>query len=50
MAGMKSVHVFAIPVQLPGQYFTAVKNANVGIFADHGHKTALYGSSTVTQN
>ena len=31
------------------RYFTVVKSANLGSFADSRHKTALYGSSTVTK-
>jgi ABC-type transport system involved in cytochrome c biogenesis ATPase subunit len=50
MAGLKSARVFEIPVQLHGHFSTAVKTANVDSFADPGHKTALYGSSTVTKN
>ena len=45
MAYLKSIHVFVIPVQVHGNYFTAVQTANIGSFADPGHKTALYGSS-----
>ena len=37
-------------MQLHGHFLTAVKTADVGSFADTGHKTALYGSSTDTQN
>ena len=50
MAGLSIVRVSVIPVQLHGRYFTAVKTANVGSFADPGHKTAQYGSSMVTKN
>ena len=50
MAGLISICVFAIPVQLHVCYFTAVKTANVGSFADPGNNTALYGSSMVNKN
>ena len=49
MADLKSVCVFAIPVELHGHLFTAVKTANVGSFADPGNKNALDGSSTITK-
>ena len=32
------------------RYFIVFKTANFGNFADPGHQTALYGSSTVTNN
>jgi hypothetical protein len=43
-------NVHAIPVQLHGHFLTAVKTLGIGSFADTGHKTTLYGSSTDTQN
>jgi hypothetical protein len=50
MAGLKSVCVFVIPVELHGHYLTAVRIINIGSFEDPGNKTALYGSYTFTQN
>ena len=49
MAGLKSVRVFPISVQLHRDYCTAFKTANVGSFADPGNKNALDGSSTITK-
>jgi hypothetical protein len=50
MADLQSVHVLDITVKLHDHFLTAVKAADVGSFADTGHKTALYGSSTDDQN
>ena len=44
------VHVFAITVQLHEHYYTVVKTAIIGSFADPGHKTALYGGFMVNKN
>ena len=37
-------------MQIDEHFLNAVKTAYVGSFADTGHKTALYGSFTDSQN